>query len=862
AERFDRGGPATIEAVLQFPWIEAERRMALLETLKASLPLSVMPADDEVVPRPPAWKRTAQFARWQATWFQLVGGQSDVVNKLLGGLSGASSDQTELRQIGAQLALLRGNLLAGLSDGGDAAKRSDAANRLRLLDPRANLQADVESDLILRDRLPELNLPWNLKLVRLNKSAAIELAADDAVQVGWRIEADPPRPVRARWKVADYKQSQLLIEPAHGELELTDDGQQSLAVKVRAAKGFEGTARLTLEIEADGRTNRDTIDVRVRPLEPIGLVVEATGPEGMHEIVEDDPGRRILRPLASGQTTFHLSLHNPSRRPREIDYRLLAYTEAGIVPSDLLGRLPGVEDELPRGFTVLHAKRLKLEADEKKPLPLAEPTKPAAKEAAVPAGADAPPAGPPKGQPIAALVCEVKDAAPGSHPLAQRFWISLEPLHPRLYLTPTARFNFDKRLIEIDFAPLDAGWLPPEGSAIDWQYPDGTAVKRGAGTLALGAPLVARFDPPKDLDDRPVEVLVSADHYPRAFRYDIRCDGPRGTQLPKDDFDLRLIGPPAGQRNWLRKGEPARVKLAADFPKDRSRGRGNVVRIEIDAETGETQPRVELHADRQATFLLLPAAADGQLAIETAVGDLEVGFPTDAYQDQELQVVATLGNHAVPCSFTLDTKPPTIEVDRLPTAVEGQELRVVLRATDERGAVKKVEVALDPDDTGEWKMPALAQPAAAGGNVWEASLPTNDKKFYRAGRVSQFLARATDEAGNTPERPQRFQFRVVPKPAVPAAGDKKANLKVTVMFAGVPADRIDVTVSGPKSWQGKTDAKGQFTLQALPAGVYKFHLQGFGRAGTPLDSDHELQFDPAVAPAQAETLVSKVRRRP
>ncbi|HVA45459.1 MAG TPA: hypothetical protein VNH11_03660 [Pirellulales bacterium] len=856
AERFDRGDPATIEAVLEFPWIEAERRIALLETLKASLPLSDKPTDDEIVPRPPAWKRTAQFAGWQAKWLQLVGGQSAVVNKLLSGLSGASSDQTELRTIGAQVASLRGALIAGLNDDGDAAKRSDAANRLRLLDARANIPADMESDLILRDRLPELNLPWNLKLVRLNKKAPVELAADDAVQVQWRIEADPPRPVRARWKVADYKQSQLLIEPTHGELELTDDREQMLAVKVRAAKGFESTARLTLEIETEGRTDRDTIDVRVRPLEPIRLVVEAPGPEGMHEIVEDDPRRRILRPLASGQTTFHVSLHNPSRRPREIEYRLLAYTDAGIVPPDLLGRLPGVEDELPGGFKVLQAKTLKLEADEKKPLPLAEPAKPAAKEAAGPAGADAPPAGPPKGQPIAALVCEVQDAAPGGQPLVQRFWISLEPLHPRRYLTPTARFDFDKRLIELDFAPLDAGWLPPEGSAIDWQYGKGTLAPPGR---LLGASII----PPKDLDDRPVEVFVSADHYPRAFRYDIRCDGPRGTQLPKDDFDLRLIGPPAGQQNWLRKGEPARVKLAADFPKDRLRGRGNLVRIEIDAETGQTQRRVELHADRQAKFLLLPAAADGLLAIEAAVGDIEVGFPTDAYQDQELQVVATLGNlRPVSCSFTLDTKPPTIEVDRLPTAVVGQELHVVLRATDERGAVKKVEVALDPNDSGEWKMPVLAQPAAAGGNVWEASLPTNDKTFYPAGRVSQFLARATDEAGNTPERPQRFEFRVVPAPPKPAGGDQKANLSVTVLFQGVPADRINVTVSGPKSWQGKTDAKGQFTLQALPAGVYKFHLQGYGRAGTPLDSEHELKFDPAVAPVQKETLVGKSLRRP
>lgn len=855
--RLDAGDPTTIEAVLEFPWIDADQRLKLLTTLKAALPLAAKPTENEIVPRPSAWKRAAQLARWQAKWLQLAGTTDDGLQKLLARLGGASSDQAELRQVGGRLATLRGSLAAGLIDGDDAAARADIANRLRLLDGRIEIAAELETDPILRDRLPKLDLPWTLKLVRLNKGSPVELAADDELPLQWRIDADPPRAVKARWKVTNYNPSQLVLDATQGTLELTGGRDQTLALKVQAAKGAETAAKLTLELEAGERTQRDTIELRVKPLEPVEFSVDAAGPDGTQELVAGDPLRRILRPIAAGRTTFRLSLKNPSRRPREVEYRLLAFTAAGFLPADLEGRLPTIDDVLPRGMKELHSQTLSLGADEKKPLPLAAPAQPASDAknapAASPASNELPKGQPPPGQPLEALVVEIRESAPGT---TRHYWIAFEPLHPRRYLRPVARYNFEKRLVEIDFSPLDAGWLPPEGSAIDWGYGEGTLVPPQRQ-------LHASISPPKDLGDRPLEVFVAADGYPRAFRYGIRCDGPRGTQLPKDDFDLRLLSPPAGRRVWLKKGQPATVSLAADFPKERSAGKGNAVRVEIQAETGQTQPPLELRGDRRATFVMVAEADEGALALETTVDELDVRFPTDAYQDQDLQVLATLGNRQVSCSFTLDTRPPTIELDRVPIAAEGQELRVALRAIDERGGVKKVELALDPDDTGEWKMPVTAQPVAGGGEVWEAILPTNDKKSYRAGAVSQFLAKATDEAGNSPERPQRFQFRVVaeaPKSAMPAV-DKKADLKVTVTFEGAPADRVDVTVSGPKNWQGKTDGKGQFTLRALPAGVYKIHIQGHGRASTPIESEHELKFDPAAGPVQSETLVSKARRR-
>ena len=855
AARLDSDDPTTLAAVLELPWLEAQKRLKLLMKVKAALPLSAKPTENEIVVRPPAWKRAVQLARWQAKWLQLAGTPDESLEKLLTRLSGASSDQAELRQAGARLAALRGSLASGLGDAGDPAARASAANRLRLLDGRIDIAADLESDPILRDQFPKLDIPWKLKLVRLSKGSPIALSADDELRIEWRIDADPPRAMQARWKATNSNPSQLLLDATEGTVALTGSRDQVLAIKVQAAKNSEAATKLTLEIEAGERSDRDTVELRTRPLEPVELLVDAFGPDGTQELLDGDPNRRILRPIATGRTTFHLSLNNSSRRPREIEYRLLAFTAAGFLPVDLEGRLPTIDDVLPRGMKELHGQTVKLAAGEAKPLRLAATAQPTS-DAKNPPAANGPPSAPPKGQPIEALVLEVREPAAGT---TQHFWMALEPLHPRRYLRPVARYDFEKRQVEIDFSPIDASRLPPEGSAIDWGYGEGKLVPPQKQ-------LHASIIPPKNLGDRTLEVLVAADGYPRAFRYDLRCDGPRGTQLPRDDFDLRLVSPAADQRVWLKKGQPATVRLAADFPKERSGGKASIVRVEIESDTGQTQPRAELRADRRATFVMMPEAEDGLLAIETTVGDLEVSFPTDAYQDQDLRVLATLGNRQVPCNFTLDTRPPTIDLDRLPVAGEGQELRVSLRAMDEGSGVKKVELALDPDDTGEWKMPVAAQPAAGsgGGSVWEAVLPTGDKKSYRAGTVSQFLAKATDEAGNSPERPQRFEFRVVaepPKSATPAASGKKADLNVTVTFGGAPAGQVDVVVSGPKAWQGKTDARGQFTLRALPAGAYKIHIQGFGRASTPLESDHEVTFDPSVAPLQSETLVSKPRRR-
>lgn len=851
----------TLEALLEFPWIPVARRMELLAKLEKLLPFAETLPESELPARSSGWKRTQQYAQLQARWLRLVdrSPESEQALEKAQGLTADATDLPEVRETGALFARARGKLIAQVR-GRDAADGA-AANQLRVLDAR--VEVSDERRIMETDRVPDVKLPAQIRLVSTAGGNPLPVDAGAKFELRWQIETPGnQRPLDLVWELVNDHPQSVRVEPVRGTVAFKNGSPLPIVVQVSTVERTSGEARLTLRVSAGDAVREDAIELSVRPQELVDLRVAVAGPRlaGMYEAAAQDPARRVLartlRPLASGQTTFRLALHNPSKQKRTVEYRVLAITEAGLAADgydDSLAQMLDKGGSLPRGIKLLRDKTaIELEANDEKPLALAGPVKPAAP----PTPPTAPPATQsktPEGQPIKAIVCEMVDPAFG--PDARYFWLRMEPLHPSRYLLPEVNLGEDGRLV-IQLQPFDRDRLPKDGSMVSWRWRQESGWTAAEATLTLERPLRVTIVPTKDVRRAPLELLIDGDAYPRAFRYLITQ---AGKQLPKlkDQREMQLTEPAGGERRWLRRGTPAQVKLVADFPQQ---GGASIVRLELRDETGETQEVKEYRSDRLIDFKLLPGEEAGAYTIATSVRDIADEFPTSRYQDQELRLVATLGNLIESCFFRLDSQPPTIRLDGRQSVIEGGKLRVRLRAFDQAGEVQKVEVALDPQAKGKWEglEPKSATFDTKSG-LWLADLPTNNKELYRATESFRFLAKAGDKAENMGE-PQSFLFDVLrppPKPTGPSAAAKKGTLRVRVTYAGAAASLLNVTVTGPKNWQGRTDQDGHFTLKDFPGGAYKFHFQGFGRANTPVESDHEFNFEPAPKGLTDETFETR-----
>src|SRR5487761_1286588 len=456
--------------------------------------------------------------------------------------------------------------------------------------------------------------------------------------------------------------------------------------------------------------------------------------------------------------------------------------------------------------------------------------------------------------------CDAEGRRPGGRPgkigaNRRRFWIDLAALHPRRYVVPMVRYNWQKQRVEVDVRPREVGRLPDEGSTVVWRTEGlaGEEFNPIIGKLTADVPglsLSAKVEAEKVPKDRPLEVLLDVDGYPRAFRYDVWCDRPRGESPRKESPDLRFLSPPTDTTTWLNNGTPLSAMLRVDAPPDWFEEAEHVVEVSVRAEPRQTSV---FGGERRFEAFLLPAENDGDMTIEGRVGELQVEFGSEAYPDQDVDVDALLvdTDRQAKCTFGLDGKAPYFEFARSqPKAIEGKNLSLSFRVFDDRSGVEKVEAAIDADDSRELKQPLTARPNTASGDVYEISLPT---KQLTPGRWTA-LIRATDKAGNiSAVQPLRFEIAAeVATPGKTGEEKKTTRLVATVKYYGAVAAGYRVMVTGPKNATIATDRNGQFTLEQLPPGSYKFQFEGVAR-NTKVKFEQELTVEPPAAKPQRAT---------
>ena len=840
-----------IEGLLDLPWLSAANRAELLDRLRHAAPLTAASGDARDT-RFEANSRKRALKRAQLEWrrFQLAG--AELTDASSGGSRNdssatgraSSSQLADLRQWGAQLAQAE-RLLAEtirLSSSADSQERRRAAeDLLRLADPRHDAL-----DLPSARPYPDFRLAWEPRVTFLAPSPPasaksadeIELQINATTTIAWQIEASPPAAATVRWSLI-YDGSLLEVAPSSGELRLAAGPNKApleLAVKAKAETG--GRAALTLRIDRDDRPPvTERIEVRLPNLPPVELTLGEGAERGFDYDRFDDrrPPQIVLHPRASGRSVFHLQLHNPSGRERKLKYRLLALNRAA-APSDALDAWPLTRDgELAAGFKTLDPGRaLTIPPNDSIPFPpppespAASATPPAAAPPAAAAAGDKTSAAPiPDG-----LACEIIDVTTDPRGARQWYWIAVEPMHPQRYLAdPIVRYDLVEKRIAIKIQPRDETRLPEEGVKVEWRR-DAPIWRKTTPVTIKGVvtrehpelPLYVSVEPVKDLA---LEVLLDVDGYPRAFCYDIKCDGQYGdvSRKVKNNFALDIVEP-REDGAWLRGTPQVALKLRLDVEPGWFDQKGCLLKTSIKAGLAEDEQQTKVFSrDRRFDARLLPVAAAGELAIETSVGDLEATFETGAHPNQDVELLAELTgtNLFAQRELRLDSDPPELHpLSADFKTARGQDLEVRIRASDERSGVDKVEVGIDRN--GELKPPdlVLARRSDTEKDAFIATLPT---KELPVGRHAA-LVRAIDRVGN-PTNVEKFYFKVLPPGTDPGGPARKTvRLNGRVFANGQVGKYFSVHATGPIDEDRKADAQGAFAFPALPPGEYKLTFKG------------------------------------
>lgn len=845
-----------IEPLLNLPWLSADERAQLLD--RQSNALRLKDAADRDAPRDNsrletrARQKALSRSKLEARRLQLAG-------VALSEETAASSPSPDaLRELAARLAKAVRALPEAVAKAADAeneATRRAAEDLLRLADVRSAQRLDASLGIDGVDPptaypYPDLGIVWQFKLSAdlappaANSSAvAVTLKTEGPTTIAWRLEAAPPAAAEAKWSL-DYDRALVEVSPASsGELPLAPDRNDlplKFAIKPKAETGQ--LVSITLRAAIGERSATHRIDVRLPNLDPVELVLgEPAGLAGNYERVDDRRLTKIvLHPLASGRSEFRLGLKNPAGRERKIKYRLLALNRSG-VPDALLAAWPlAPSGELAEGYKPLYPAPQTLTVPAGKTIALPLPPLPAAAPgdktpgdkapaANQPPAADKPPAAAaPPGTPIPdGLVCEFIDATTEPPGATQRYWLAVAPIHPRQYLAePEVKYDWDDKQIVILIRPRDVSLLPAAGVKVQWRCED--PLLREAkpstveGVLSREAPQLKLFAAVEPLKDRPLEVLLDVDGYPRSFLYDVWCDRPRGAAPAKlFNFAVLNIVEPQANPTWLADGAPATLKLRLDVPPGWFDQPGRLLKTGI---LGDERESRNFSSDRLFGVRLLPAAAEGELALETSVSDLEATFNTASHPNQDIELAAELTetNLVDQRTIKLDRDPPEFRLERVnPKAPRGQELVVQIPVSDARSRVAKVEVGIDRDGTGELKQPVQATASKSGKDLFVATLPTKELPIgdYTA------LVRAVDLVGNA-SKAAKFPFEIT-RPAGDAMTAKKtARFNGKVSWNDRPAKGFTVIAAGPKSETVKADGNGAFTFAELPPGEYKLTFKG------------------------------------
>jgi hypothetical protein len=506
----------------------------------------------------------------------------------------------------------------------------------------------------------------------------------------------------------------------------------------------------------------------------------------------------------------------------------------------------------------------------------AEP--PATKPASPPVGSGTPDAKtktPPATQPPEeaiqlpdVLLAVITDCASGRRTIQR---IEILTQRPARYVQP--RVEYDPQAGRVDITVQATGPLPPQGVSIacEARRPEpGQPRARAVATLQpSAAETQLHLEIPPDAG--PVcTILVDADGFERAFRFEVPTDAASRTVVPQSNaVHVRILEPESGKAFGP---DPMAidVALAVDVPQAAVRDGRTSVEIGVDANRDRTLQGDEsllLTSDRQVDLFLDSTGPDGSLALRTRVSDLRATLPPPKATAGRANLIArlVLAEDVVwsdPVEVIFDDDPPGVSRLHLApgaTVVQGGDLEVSVLATDgELSGVARVEAAFDQELQGKFgaapPVPGSLQPDGR----WVIKLPTAPV----SPGVYNVLVRATDRVENASEY-MKTRVEVISKEADTASKSGPNQVRGRAVFgrlAKAPAAGVTVRLivrekeKEKTAYEATTDKDGQFLFERVTPGEYKLTGQGLIR-GNQRTAQADLTVPPAPTKVESVELL-------
>jgi len=412
-------------------------------------------------------------------------------------------------------------------------------------------------------------------------------------------------------------------------------------------------------------------------------------------------------------------------------------------------------------------------------------------------------------------------------------WIEVRPMRPSQYLTASVRYDEQQQRILVGFEPTITpareywGRAKPKPNPITVRMSSPSKFDRGANLEARflepadfsGGSQLYAVVPPDTVDPRRI-VSLDVDGYPRAFVFEVECNGSQvGKRLRPDRKRARVLAlnVPARPEFYYREADesdvrpmvegqekrkgaalqgnrPAAIKTAPfgadqcrelmcylqiDAPFDAFDSGGDDV---ITVRLSETSEVKRLYDDRHATTSLT-VSKSGSLLVDSEVRDHQVTLNTSGKVDLESNVIARLDfrgqSYEDRFPIVLDAREPEILAFRTLPGISdrlkiGVPLRIELELRDQSG-IEKVEFGFDKgpaangelDDAEIIDPPKIVSGQAGISTQVVYTVPTMELKPGD----HRLLIRVTDRAGHQtmvgPPRAPRRMLLAMYKPAPP-----------------------------------------------------------------------------------------------
>ncbi|MCC6126788.1 MAG: carboxypeptidase regulatory-like domain-containing protein [Pirellulales bacterium] len=630
------------------------------------------------------------------------------------------------------------------------------------------------------------------------------------------------------------------------------ESSKSLKLQARAMRQSDFKAEVNVEAVLDKRSARKTIPFHLASPDVVDLTILAFG----HPIGQSSSSADEMRlwPYPNRTTNYTLALVNRSGRARNVLVELFALAapqrERNLKgsPADILKMLKPDLISLT-GPTPLE---VSLPADDA-PVTITFP-KPqsAADEKEQPKAPEKPKPDNPGGQnpaekakPLAELthgmVCAIRDAETKEPRWLKR--IDCSPRKPRDYLRPEVSYDAARKRVSIRVAAdeaLNPPPLSPENPLPIVWADAGEAANSEAKITQAGqsAELFARVE---SAPNKKVSVQLAVDGYPRAFVYEVRCDGGDAQPIQPERVEIRILSPAADKPFKVPLAEPIPLKFQADAPEDAFQRAANSVQVSILAENSDSElvpgEHRRFHSDRQAQVYLNEFAPSGELKIGTKVGDFEVPLNVGGLKNMFARIAVRIEvrNPNLPqgemlrkdsVRILLQADPPTLEgiVAPIVPIPLGRPIEAGVIVEKSYSDIKEMQIGVDRNDSGELEESdapkKLTRPGDDG--KWRVALPTEGLQARRYA----LLAKATDVLG--------FSSKAIAKTVTidPSAdaSDKKIPAASTISGRvidqeGKPLAKIGVALRGT-DFSATTDAGGNFTFKDVPHGKYTIEARG------------------------------------